>query len=147
MLLIEHDDNTSILKGLQFDDPMVFIPWNIGARVFETEFQNHQISCVTDGYYTVKDVRLFDILVCNVGFYFDTRLNRIEFFRNDYSNLQKSFNEFQTVFEANFGKPSKQANASTNYETYEWNIRNKIKIHHYVMDRFGLTEYLFILNM
>jgi hypothetical protein len=139
-----HNHQADILKGLQIDEPAVFIPWDTSVNNVEACFPNNPLSCVTDCYYTIKDVRLFSTLTCNIGLHFDNMLKRIGFFRNDYSDLRKSYNDFQMIFENKFGKPSKRSSDPTTFESYEWDIGNKIKIYHYVMDRFGLAEYLFI---
>ena len=144
MFYHNRNNQLDISKGLQIDDPMAFVPWDTIANNIETCFPNNPLSCVTDSYYTIKDVRLFDTLTCNIGLHFDNMLKRIEFFRNDYSDLRKSYNDFQMIFESKFGKPSKRSSDPTNFESCEWDISNKIKIYHYVMDRFGLEEHLFI---
>ena len=133
-----------ILKGLQVDEPKIFIPWDTSANDIEICFPNEILSCVTDRYYTIRDVRVFDALICNIGLHFDNMLKRIEFFRNDYDDLCRSYSDFQIIFESEFGNPSKRSRDSTNFEHCEWNIGNEIKIYHYVMDRFGLAEYLYI---
>ena len=144
MFYQKQNNQATILSGLQIDAPMIFVPWDMTVKDVDGYFINHSLSRVTDNYYTIKDVKLFDTLICNIGFHFDDTLKRIEFFRDDYSDLQKSYDDFQVVFESKFGKPSKRSISSTNFEDCEWDIANKIKIYHYIMDRFGLAEYLFI---
>jgi hypothetical protein len=146
MFCHKNNNQTSIIKGLQIDEPRIFVPWDTSEKDVATHFQNYTLSCVTDSYYIINDVRLFENLICNIGLHFDNVLKRIEFFRNDYSDLHKSYNDFQIIFESKFGKPSKQSSDPTDFENCEWDIGNKIKIYHYVMDRFGLAEYLFIEN-
>jgi len=133
-----------ILSGIQIEEPEVFIPWDTSASDLAVLFSKYPLTRVTDDYYTIKDVRLLNNLTCNIGLHFDNMLTRVEFFRNDYSDLDKSYNEFQMIFESKFGKPSKRIRDLANFESCEWDICNRIKIHHYVIDRFGLTEYLYI---
>lgn len=144
--MLSHDRNsrTAILKGLQIEDPMVFISWDISVKDVGGKFKGYPICYVTDSYYTIKGAKLFNTLACNIGLHFENTLKRIEFFRDNYSDLVKSYNDFQAIFESKFGKPSKWIITSTNFEACEWDIGNKVKICHYVMDRFGLAEYLYI---
>ena len=135
-----------ILKGLQFDSPSVFIPWDTTENDVEELFHYHDLRRVTEGYYAIKNARLFNNLICNIGLHFSITLKTIEFFRGDIHNLNESFYDFQMIFEKRFGKPTRRKQTS-DFESFEWNIGNKIKINHYVLDRFGLTEYLSIENV
>jgi len=134
----------AILDGIQIDAPNVFIPWDLCESEVRKIFLNYQVSHIVDAYYAIKDVRIFNTLVCNIGLHFDKALSRVEFFRNDYADLHKSYNEFQKVFIGKFGKPSRRSRASAGFDSCEWDIDNRVKISHFVMDRFGLTEYMFI---
>ena len=142
----KHNSQIDILKGLQIDEPNVFVPWDKNVKDVEERFPKNLLIHITDGYYTIKDVTLFDILTCNIGLHYDhgNMLKRIEFFRNDYDDLIKSYKDFQIVFENKFGKPIKRKKVLNHFESCEWDIEGKVKIHHYVMDRFGLAEYLYI---
>jgi len=144
MFYHEHESRAEILKGLQIDDPMVFVQWDFSVNDIEDCFQEHPLLRITGDYYVIKNVRLFDSLICNVGFHFDEKLKRIEFFRDDHDSLQKSYNDFQKRFEYKFGKPSKCGKVLDEFESSEWKFGNKVKIYHDVMDRFGLVEYLCI---
>ena len=144
MFYHEHGSRAEILKGLQIDAPMVFILWDSNANDFEDCLLKHPLSHVTDNYYVIKNARLFDTLICNIGFHFENKLKRIEFFRDDYGNLRDSYNDIQKRFECRFGKPYKCENVLDEFENSEWNIGNKVRIYHDVIDRFGLTEYLCI---
>ena len=142
MFYREHNRQTEILKGIQIDDPMVFVLWDYNASDTEYCFRNHQLSRVTDEYYVIKAAKLFGTLTCNIGFHFDKSLKRIELFREEYLDLRKSYNDFQKRFEYEFGKPGKREMNPDGFESCEWRFGNKVIIYHDVIDRFGLTEYL-----
>jgi hypothetical protein len=135
---------TDILSGLHIDDPAIFIPWDIRLEDIESYFNNYSLIRVTDKYYVMRGVKVFGTLACNIGLYFEKKLKRIEFFGDDYTDLNKSFNDFQVVFVKNFGKPIKRKKVPSVIISYEWNVSSKVKIYHSIMNRFGLGEYLFI---
>jgi hypothetical protein len=80
-----------------------------------------------------------------LGFHFEPRkyglLNELEFFRKDYSDQEKSFKDFQSHFEKEFGKPNSESNANEGFKNYAWNFES-VQIVHYVFDRFGPEEYM-----
>lgn len=80
-----------------------------------------------------------------LGFHFEPRKNGIlkelEFFRTDYSNQQKSFDDFQSHFEKSFGKPTSSTKGNEGFNNYEWNF-NEVQIVHFVFDRFGPEEHM-----
>ena len=133
-----------IIDGLKIDEPSVFIPWELSVEMLSTNMYEYQLSRVSNNYYTLRGARLFNALICNIGLHFNNVLKKIEFFRDDYSDLHKSFHDFQRVFENVFGKPIMKERVSDSFNSYEWVVGNKVKIRHYVIDRFGLTEYLYI---
>jgi len=140
----KNNNQIDILKGIQIDDPKVFIPWDISNKDIEVFFHNCSLSRITNNYYAIYNTKLFGTLICNVGLHFDNILKRIEFFRNDYTDLQKSYDEFQTIFETKFGKPTRKIGNPINFDSCEWSISNNIVIYHHVMDRFGLEEHMYI---
>jgi hypothetical protein len=138
------DDLTGLLSGLHIDDPDLFIPWDINSKDIESCFQNDFLSQVADDYFVMRNVKLFGTLLCNIGLHFTNKLKKIEIFRDDYTDIYKSFDGFQTVLEKTFGKPIKRKKVPSVIISYEWDICSTVKIHHYIMDRFGLGEYLYI---
>ena len=161
-----HKSNKDILlQGVQFDEPKVFIPWNISEDKFMNVFPNCNVKrIVNENYYFVKEVTIFGESPCNIVVAFEKTMRKINISRDIceednslkdksiktpedfHAYLKKSFGIFQTALESAFGKPTKREESTTapNFESCEWDIGNKIKIYHYVMDRFGLAEYLFI---
>jgi hypothetical protein len=138
----------SIIFGFQLDDPNLFIPWDITQKKLIDLFQGHELKQVTNGYFTTSCISLGG-LHHRLGFHFEPQksntLKKIEFFRDDYSDLEFSFNEFQKFFENQFGYPSKSyPKSQEGFYSYEWIIKNKIKIYHFIFDRFGLEERLYI---
>ena len=85
-----------------------------------------------------------------IGFHFEPRLNgkltEFEFFRTNYDDQQKSFDEFQKHFEQIFGQATKVTKGSDGFNNYEW-LLDKVQIIHLVYDRFGLEEHMRIIKM
>ena len=144
-------NQAEILKGLQIDEPEIFIPWDINEDNFVDMFKNHNLARNIERYCGVKSITVFGEINCNIVAEFDKTIRKFSISRNypegyvfeeDY--LIKSFDAFQTALERQFGKPTNRKKTEINFESCEWDIGNKIKIYHYVMDRFGLAEYLFI---
>ncbi len=73
----------------------------------------------------------------------DGKLIKLEFFRKGPRDIKKSFDEFQSVFETAFGKPNRSENSTSAEPSHEWRFRG-IKIHHFILDRFGPEEHLAI---
>jgi hypothetical protein len=111
-------------------------------------FNEHPLKHVTTGYYTTNCTSLTG-LSCMLGFHFDPRwngrLNELEFFRTNYDDQRKSFNEFQEYFEKTFGKPNESAKGTEGFDSYAWKIED-VQIVHYVFDRFGPEEHMRIMK-
>jgi len=45
-----------ILKGIQIDAPLVFVPWCIKVDEVEALFKKYPLSRISDDYFTIKDV-------------------------------------------------------------------------------------------
>jgi hypothetical protein len=134
----------NIQEGYKIDEPQIFIPWGIDEITLIQKLDGHDFKHVTTGYYTIS-CKSLNGLDCKLGFHFEPRkngfLNELEFFRTDYSNQVKSFNEFQSYFENEFGKPTSESNGNEGFKNYAWNLGN-VQIVHYVFDRFGLEEHM-----
>ncbi len=147
MFYHKNNNQTDILKGLQIDEPMIFLPWDIDENGFIDMFKNHNMSLVVEKYYFVRDVTIFDNSHCNIGVTFDKMIRKVGISRNNYEGYDayvKSFAEFQIALIREFGQPNKLEKALNDFESCEWRISDSIKIYHYVMDRFGLEEHLYI---
>ena len=133
-----------INKGFQIDNPKIFIPWDIDEKELTNLFNGHELKHVTTGYYTTSCTSL-NGLTCMLGFHFDPRsngrLNELEFFRTNYDDQRKSFEEFQTHFVNAFGQPTEAAKGNEGFEDYTWQLNN-VQIVHYVFDRFGPEEHM-----
>lgn len=131
-------------KGFQIDQPNIFVPWDIDENTLTDLFKGQKLKHVTTGYYTINCTSL-DSLNCMIGFHFDPRsngrLNELEFFRMNYDNQQKSFDEFQNAFTNSFGQPSSTTKGNEGFNNYEWRLNN-VQIVHYVFDRFGPEEHM-----
>lgn len=141
------NDRTDILKGLQIDEPKIFIPWDIDEKTFAELFKNHGVSMVAEKYYFVKGVTVLGERNCNIGAYFDKTLRKVGISRDNYAGYKdyiESFKTFQNALIREFGQPNKCERTLNDFEDSEWRVSKNIKIYHYVMDRFGLEEYLYI---
>lgn len=134
----------NIQEGYKIDEPDIFIPWDIDEQTLTQKLKAHDFKHVTTGYYTISSKSL-DGLNCMIGFHFEPRkngfLNELEFFRTNYNDQEKSFSDFQSHFEAEFGKPTSESNGNGGFKNYTWNLEN-VQIVHYVFDRFGLEEHM-----
>jgi hypothetical protein len=142
-----HDSNrANLIKGLQFDKPLVFLPWNVDKNGFIDMFKSHYTSPVGEDGYFIKDVTVLGVCHCNIGVGFKNKnkIYKIGISREEYTDLNKSFDDFQATFIKHFGKPRKRKKVPSVIKSYEWDICGKVEIHHYIMDRFGLAEYLYI---
>jgi|SRR5688572_7994951 len=136
--------NMDIHKGFQVDNPKIFVPWDIDENTLIDLFNGHELKHVTTGYYTTTCTSL-NGLTCMLGFHFEPRskgrLNELEFFRTNYDDQKKSFNEFQSHFVNVFGQPTNSTKVSEGFNNYEWQLNN-VQIVHYVFDRFGPEEHM-----
>ena len=147
MLYHKHSNRTDILKGLQIDEPMIFLPWNIDEKGFIAMFENHNMSLVVEKQFFVRGVTIFGESRCNIGVTFDRTIRKVGISRDNYGGYNsyvKSFAEFQSALVKAFGQPNMREIVLDDFESCEWEISDSIKIYHYVMDRFGLEEHLYI---
>jgi len=138
-----------ITKGFQIDEPHLFIPWGITEKTLLDQFNGGGLHHVTAGYYTTTCKSLSG-LNCNIGFHFDPRengrLKELEFFRNNYDNQKVSFDDFQTHFEKEFGKPNDSRKGAEGFSDFLWQM-NDIQIMHYVFNRYGPEEHMRIIKL
>lgn len=131
-------------KGFQINSPNIFVPWEINEKTLNELFIGQELKRVTTGYYSASCTSL-DKLNCIIGFHFEPqsngRLNELEFFRNEYRDQQKSFDDFQRCFTQTFGEPTIRTKGYDGFYNYEWRFNN-IKIVHFVYDRFGPEEHM-----
>jgi hypothetical protein len=87
-----------------------------------------------------------------VGFHFRPQsetgaLAELEFFDNGSHDLQASFAVYQRHLELAFGKPSHTSagSFSSDMPSYEWR-RGRLRVSHFVMDRFGPEEHVRIVR-
>jgi len=63
-----------------------------------------------------------------LGFHYEPRknglLNELEFFRTDYSDQEKSFNDLQSHFETEFGKQTSESNGNEGFKNYTWDFES-----------------------
>jgi len=140
----EQNAREELLSGVQIEEPSVFLNWDIKEDVFVEKFVNAD-NFREHGYFVGNIIFLGQH--CNMGVSFSGTVDKISFGRDDYSGedgLIKSFHTFQTALEKAFGSPTKRKPVLDHFESCVWDISDEIKIRHYVMDRFGLAEYLYI---
>src|SRR5690606_3308437 len=128
----------------KIDEPDIFIPWDIDEQTLTKKLNGHNFKNVTTGYYTIS-CKSLNGLSCMLGFHFEPRkngtLNELEFFRTDYSDQGKSFNDFQSHFEKEFGKPTSESDGNEGFKNYEWDFE-WVQIVHYVFNRFRPEEHM-----
>jgi len=152
----------NILQGIRIDEPKIFVPWDTSENAFKEMFKTSDMSVVSKGNYFVKDSTIFGERLCNLGFTFEITIRKVGISRSNYEEyhpdymkslaglktaLSRSFAMFQKSLIKEFGEPSRRDKVLDEFESCEWNIGDKIKVYHYVIDRFGLSEYLFIENV
>jgi len=133
--------------GIPIRDPDIFIPWDLNESDFIGIFQEKNVIKVVEKGYFVRDITFLGEKHCNMGVYFKETLRRIAFSRdsyNDYNDILMSYNAFQVALKKAFGKPDKRKSIETDFQSCEWNISSNITICHYVINRFGLEEHMFI---
>ena len=134
----------NIQEGFKIDEPDILISWDIDEQTLTQKLNGYDFKRVTTGYYTIS-CKSLNGLNCMLGFHFEPRgnglLNELEFFRKDYVEEEKSFNDFQSHFEAEFGKPTSESEGYKGFKSYAWNFEN-VQIAHFVFDRFGLEEHM-----
>ena len=69
------------------------------------------------------------------------KLRELEFYRKSYPDLKESFDEFQSYFEKEFGKPTQCKMGKEGFPDYDWRLKC-VRIYHYVYERFGVEEHL-----
>ena len=145
-LISDGDVRKQLLYGVQIEDPKVLIPWGICVNDLVSMFQYYNLSQVTEEYYYVENISFIGEK-CNMGIYFKQTLYKIAFWRDDYQGRDdyiKSFNNFQSALEKVFGQPTEQKQVLIDFENCVWYIGENITIQHFVLDRFGLEENLYI---
>jgi len=142
-----NDNWMDIIKGFQVDDPKVFIPWGITEKTLKDIFDN-KLRQVTSGYYTTT-CKSLNGLDCELGFHFEPRINgqlkELEFFRKNYNDQKKSFDDFQVHFEKQFGLPTYSKRGNEGFNDYLWTIGD-VQIIHRIFDRFGPEEHMRIMK-
>lgn len=130
--------------GFQIEEPPVFVPWGVSESELRGLLPNgHR---VTDGYYVVECSSLGS-LRHQLGFHFEPRVGgrlvELEFFRQEYPDLQQSYDDFQARLEATFGPPSETAPGSWEQAmpTHRW-AHGRAEVTHLVYDRFGPEEHV-----
>ena len=134
-----------ISKGFYVDDPEVLFEWNsdINYYVSNTKIEPNR---VTDNYYTLEGTVFNNTITCNIGIHcIKDKIMRIELFRGKEfyhtQSIHESFNEFQEKTENVFGKANHVKKGKNGFYNYSWDV-GRIKISHYVYERFALEEHL-----
>ena len=134
----------NIQSGFQIDTPNIFVPWDINEEDLKSLFESQKLNYVTSGYYTISCNSL-NGLHCKIGFHFKPGINGLlkefEFFMDSEVNMKKTFKDFQSHFEGEFGKPDKATNRYPEFPGFEW-IIGEVQIIHEVHDRFGPEEHM-----
>ena len=137
----------NIVECFQIEDPEITISWDIDRDSLIKLFDGREFRKVTNDYYTANCISLGG-LQCYIGFHFHNKqgkLKELEFFREDYSNLEASYNEFQVHLESSFGIPKKGEIGYDGFLDKSWSF-GKVNIRHFVFERFGPEEHVRIVN-
>jgi len=143
----KYKNRRNVLAGLQLENPAVFIPWEIEATDLLGMFEDKNISQITENGYWIKEVTVWGEDKCSLGVEFYKTIKKIGISRMNYGaydNYVKSFEAFQVALIKEFGQPSERERILLDFENCKWKIDGKINIHHYVINRFGLEEHLYI---
>ncbi|KAB2877580.1 hypothetical protein F9K33_16115 [bacterium] len=134
----------TIDNGFKIDHPDVFVPWDIEEKQLMKLFNGQRLVNVSTGYYTI-DSESLNGLKCTIGFHFEPRksglLKELEFFRANYTDQVKSYEEFQRHFEQAFGRPTQTSVGTEGFNDHSW-VFAKVSIFHFVFDRFGPEEHM-----
>jgi hypothetical protein len=132
----------NIVKGFQVERPNVFVEWGISKSRLEQLFQTSDLRPVANDYYVASCTSLKG-LSHELGFHFDPRPERglveLEFFGIVGSDIDSSFQEFQSHLVKTFGHPTETKSGTEDYPTYIWDFEG-VNIAHYVQERFGPAE-------
>ena len=131
-----------IRQGFLIHSPAIRVPWGISETEITYLFKGHSLRAITKGYYTLPCEPLSD-LYCSLGFHFrpTNQLNELEFFRTDYPDQKKCFDDFQSSFEETFGSPTKTEESPAGFPQYTWTLTG-IEIVHFIVYRFCLEEHM-----
>ena len=134
----------NIAEGFSIEQPDLFVPWNISEAELRRIFTGNRLCEVTRGYFTTSCVSLGG-LSHELGFHFHPRaggvLLELEFFRRAYPDQAASYHEFQRHLESTFGKPTTTTPGSEGFPTHAWKLP-RVRIGHYIFDRFGPEEHV-----
>jgi hypothetical protein len=148
-------ESVNLRSGLEVEEPHAVVPWGISQTELQCLFgesgAGSQLRFVTDGYYVLHG-RTIGGLNTSVGLQLRPRsekgrLTELEFFDNGKKELQASFRLFQQHLEHALGPPSrtKAGSFSRDLPSYEWYL-GRIRVYHWVMDRFGPEEHVRIVR-
>ena len=139
-----------IENGLLLEDPPTTVRWEITCEDLVRALGN-AVREVAANCYLGGPFRLYRDKLCRIGFHFDNdHLSAFELYWSDEGDLSKSFAEFQQWLEATFGPPTRRSDPdptkidlSAGYSHFDWEV-GPVLIKHYVLDRFGPEEHVWI---
>jgi len=140
-----------ILKGIWLDSPNILLSWDTNDADFHELFKDFEVHTVVIGGYCVDNVIFFGEERCHMGIGVDRRIHDIDFSRdiynnikdNDFSDLFQRFFAFQEKLKSEFGMPIKVYNSRKHgYLGCDWSFKGKVKLSHYLLDRFGWGEHV-----
>lgn len=131
-----------LTTGFALKTPALFVPWEVSEPELKKFFAGHLLKRVTHGYY-VTDCEPFAGLRCSLGFHLHgtPTLNELEFFKRDFPDMRKSYDDFQFHLEATFGKPTNTKNGPVGFLSHTWLVPGARIIHH-VIERFTPEEHV-----
>jgi hypothetical protein len=139
---IVNPTSPDLSRGLQLEQPNIFIPWEISEDDLRRLFQGQPLKLVTNGYFTTHCISLRGVSH-ELGFHFRGRdggaLLEFEFFRGSYMDLAASFQEFQQHLEETFGPPTHTESGTEGFPSYTWQMEGA-EIVHFVQEHFGPAE-------
>ena len=134
----------NLVRGFKLYAPDKLIPWRLRDLELEDLLDGHPLKKIKKEYYTLSCEPLTG-LHCVVGFHLYKYgvLSELELFMNlrSFDELPKSYEAFQTHFEAEFGSPTKTEKGNEGFPSHEWLVPGA-RITHFVFDRFGPEEHM-----
>jgi len=135
-----------IARGLT-TDAGVCIPWLISQTKLDAIIASDCLETIAPDYLVTR-CSLLGGLNLSLGFHFKgDKLLEFELFRHLSRPLADSFAEFQRHLTQTFGDPTQSiagdadAGYDCGYDHHEWRF-GRIRIRHYVIDRFGCEEHV-----
>lgn len=131
-------DLAGLHAGFQIEIPRVRVGWGIATEELKRLLP---VDHVTDAYYTTRCTSL-NGLEHVLGFHFEEdRLNRLEFVFAADHDPDRQYPIWQRHLESTFGAPTATSTGVIGFPSHYWSGVG-VRVHHVVVERFGLEEHV-----